>query len=149
MPLWDYKCDNGHVEEHIFLAGENNPRWMKCETCGENTRVQLPLVSRTANRWGDTNGGYNKHLGQHVSNSMHREKILREKGLVDLRDMPNNYFEDRLEKETEAHLQNHHDVSEFKSHLAKGCDEGEALAKTFSTTKLKERGLLAEDIRGE
>lgn len=149
MPLWDYKCDNGHVEEHLVWVGEECPRWLKCATCGENTRIQLPLVARTANRWGDTNGGYNKHLGQHVSNSMHREKILREKGLVDLRDMPNNYFEDRLEQETKEHLQNHHDVAEFKSHLAEGCDEGEALAKTFSTTKLKERGLLAEDIRGE
>ena len=149
MPLWDYKCDNGHVEEHIFLAGEESPRWLKCQTCGENTRIQLPLVSRTANRWGDTNGGYNKHLQTHVSNSMHREKILREKGLVDLRDMPEHYFEDRLEQEKEEHKTHGNDLREYKAHLESGCDQGEALAKTFSATKLKERGLLADDIRGE
>ncbi len=155
MPFFDYKCPAGHVEEHFFLPKEEAPARTMCNECvfeGPDVNwalKQFPMVARTANRWGDTNGSYNKHLGQHVSNSMHREKVLREKGLVDLRDMPEHYFEDRLEKEKAEHIRHKKDMDEYKAHVANGESKGDAMAKTFSTTKLKGRGLLADDIRGE
>lgn len=149
MPFFDYKCDNDHVEEQLFLAGDETPRWVKCATCGENARRQLPLISRTANRWGETNGYYSPNLGAHVRNSQHRDQIMKEKGLVDLRDCDQHFVEDRIEKEMRQHDQHKKNVQEYHDHMSGGDSRGDALAKTFSVSKLKEQGLIASDIRGE
>lgn len=149
MPLFDYKCDNNHTEEHLFFIGEEQPRWVKCATCGENSRVQMPLVARTANRWGDTNGYYSPNLGTFIENSQHREQVMKAKGLVDLRDCDKHFVEDRIDKEVAHHDQHKQNVSEYHEHLNSGDSRGDALAKTFSVSKLKDQGLLASDIRGE
>jgi hypothetical protein len=74
---------------------------------------------------------------------------MKAKGLVDLRDCDKHFVEDRINKEVAHHDQHKQNVSEYHEHLNSGDSRGDALAKTFSVSKLKDQGLLASDIRGE
>ena len=155
MPLFDYVCPAGHSEEHFFFGGEPAPQQVPCNVCvyeGPDVhwaKRQLPLISRTANRWGETNGYYSPNLGAYVRNSQDRERIMKEKGLVDARDVGEHYVEDRLEKECQEHIEHKKTVDEYKKNLAASGDKGKAMAQTFSVSKLKEKGLLDSAIRGE
>jgi|TARA_R100001594_G_scaffold117355_1_gene152545 folate-dependent tRNA-U54 methylase TrmFO/GidA len=74
---------------------------------------------------------------------------MREKGLVDLRDMDKHFFEDRMEKECNDYIRDEADSAEYKKRLEETGDAGRAAAETFSIDKLKSRGLLDDGIRGE
>ena len=155
MPLFDYTCPLGHTEEHYFPVGEVAPKQVPCNICVDVgpdvhwAKKQLPLISRTANRWGETNGYYSPNLQSYVHSSQHRERIMREKGLVDLRDMDKHFFEDRMEKECNDYIRDEADSAEYKKRLEETGDAGRAAAETFSIDKLKSRGLLDDGIRGE
>ena len=155
MPLFDYKCPVGHIEEHYFPVGETAPKQVPCNLCvhyGPDVHwatKQLPLISRTANRWGDTNGYYSPNLQAYVNNSQHRDQLMREKGLVDLRDMDQHFFEDRMEQECQEYKDAEADSQEYQRRLKEHGDAGRAAAETFSIEKLKSKGLLDEGIRGE
>lgn len=155
MPLFDYKCPEGHIDEFYFGSGDAAPDQIMCPDCvfqGPDVSwavKQLPLISRTANRWGDTNGYYSPNLQSYVHSSQHRERLLREKGLVDLRDMDKHFFEDRMEKECNDYIRDEADAAEYKRRLEETGDAGRAAAETFSIDKLKSRGLLDDGIRGE
>lgn len=155
MPLFDYLCREGHLEEHLFMGGEDAPEFVPCRSCikhgpkGNWAKKQVPLISRTAHRWGDTNGHYSHNLGAYVNNSQERDRILKEKKLVDLRDLDQHYFEDRLEQECQEHIEHKKTMDEYKENLATCATKEDAIAKTFSVSKLQEKGLLDSGIRGE
>tara|TARA_R110000824_G_scaffold62094_5_gene164659 strand:- start:22619 stop:23089 length:471 start_codon:yes stop_codon:yes gene_type:complete len=155
MPLFDYACPDGHVEEHFISSSRKAPHQVPCNICiDEGPDVhwaikQVPSISRTANKWGDTNGYYSPNLGAYVSNSQERDRIMRSKGLVDLRDMDKHFFEDRMEKECSEYKEAEADSQEYKRRLADHGDAGRAAAETFSVEKMKSKGLLEEGIRGE
>ena len=155
MPLFDYACPAGHVEEHYFPVGEVAPKQVPCNICvfeGPDVHwatKKLPLISRTANRWGDTNGYYSPNLQSYVNNSQERDRLMREKGLVDMRDMDRHFFDDRMEKECNQYKEEEADSQEYKRRLSEHGDAGRAAAETFSVEKMKSRGLLDQGIRGE
>ena len=80
MPIYDYRCTKCNLDQqHICDFDEADD--MVCEVCEGKLLRGISLFAKTVNRWGDTNGYFDRGLGMHIENSMHREKVMKEKGL--------------------------------------------------------------------
>lgn len=83
MPLQTYKCTKcKHETEELFSVSEEHPATLECENCGQEALFQWPMFAKTNMRWGDGRSYYDHGLGMTIENSMHREKVMEEKGLV-------------------------------------------------------------------
>jgi len=147
MPLYDYKCPDGHVTE-VLLRVNEIPKAMVCH-CGQLALKQIGMPALTPGRWGDqtgtygVNGYYDKSLGATYSNSMQRDKIMRKKGLIRKEDLPQHFIEDTMEKEAKQSKQHEQNVKTFKSNLKKH-DPGRAIAETFSVSEMRKQGTLTD-----
>jgi len=98
MPLFDYICTEcSHTTEELFSVHEEKPTSIECEKCGKDAIFIFPMIARTSGRWGDSNAHFDSGLGTYVENSMHKEQILKERGLVSESDMGSHWHEDRAE----------------------------------------------------
>lgn len=85
MPLHSYTCTVcSQTTEEIFSVSETIPKEYECEHCGEAAIFNFPLFAKTSRRWGDGQSYFDRGLGCEVKNSMHREAIMKERGLVPL-----------------------------------------------------------------
>lgn len=64
MPLYEYKCGNGHSEERIFLRYDDAPKAYPCDHCLDSMRRQfgkpnfklgwVPIVNDSGDAWEGT-----------------------------------------------------------------------------------------------
>jgi len=156
MPLFDYQCEDGHVEERLFQGGEDVPAGVDCLHCGKPALRLLSMPSFTPGRWGDqtgkygVNGHYDKGLGARYQTSAQRDRIMEKKGLVHASDTPRHFIEDKMEAEKKDSVEHSKTMSTYKSNLKKYGDRGVASAKTFSISQMKKSGALVDSsIKGE
>lgn len=80
MPIYDYRCTECNLDQqHICDFDEADD--MVCEVCEGKLLRGISLFAKTVNRWGDSNGYFDRGLGMYIENSMHREKVMKEKNL--------------------------------------------------------------------
>lgn len=84
MPLFSWTCKECNKEiEEILKIRELDEFIPECEYCGSNNlRKNIDMFARTPMRYGDGRSYYDHGLGMTIENSMHREKVMEEKGLV-------------------------------------------------------------------
>jgi len=83
MPLYETYCKTCNVYDEQLLGIGEPPDYC---SCGSSPRILVSLFAKTPNRWGDTNGGFDVGLGTYVENSVHREQIMKQRGLEILDD---------------------------------------------------------------
>jgi len=80
--LYSYKCRVcGYVTEDIRTVEERYSP-CTCEYCGGDSEKLVDMPAKTPARWGDSHGYYDRGLGMYVENSMQKEQILKDRGLV-------------------------------------------------------------------
>lgn len=89
MPIYSYRCSNEHIHERIRpMSACDEPSI--CPACNENARPIPSLIAQTSLRWGDNtgrfgvNGFYDRGLGATYHNTVERDQIMKQKGLVPL-----------------------------------------------------------------
>lgn len=155
MPIFDYECSAPHRVEHFFKAGSEIPSTMECPFCGQQALKQLSMPSHTPGRWGDqtgkygVNGFHDRGLGATYHNSMERERLMDQKGLVDAGSFGKHALDDGVERHIQADKQHTKDIERYKQNLrnAKG-EKGQALAETFSVKEMQKRGDLDSGVKG-
>ena len=80
MPIYDYRCKPCNLDVPIICDFDEVDDQV-CEVCEGELDRQISLWAFTPNRWGDTNGYFDRGLGMYIENSMHREKVMKEKNL--------------------------------------------------------------------
>lgn len=79
MPLYEYRCQNGHVTALVRRMSENHPKTTKCKKCPKRaTRFYSP-----AGVIPDFPAHYNISMGCVVKNRAHHQQLQRERGLQD------------------------------------------------------------------
>ena len=105
MPIYDYRCKPCDLDVQIICDFDEADDQV-CEVCEAPLNRQLSLWAHTPARWGDSHGYFDRGLGMYIENSMHREKVMKEKNLrpVSQRELDDHqqavYNEDREHKKT-------------------------------------------------
>lgn len=129
--MYEFLCDDGHWTEWLCKVAER-PDVVVCEECGSPSWRQLSLCSKTPGKWGDSASYFSPSLGCEVRNSAHRDKILKQRGLVAESDMPKGFIDDKIQKQVDETAQHEKNVSSFKDNLKKhNGNKGLAFADTF------------------
>jgi predicted nucleic acid-binding Zn ribbon protein len=45
MPLYEYECSNGHIEEHLYFRFEDSPEEQRCPWCASYGKRKIGLPS--------------------------------------------------------------------------------------------------------
>jgi len=131
MPLYKFRCPLGHVTEELAPASAI-PDTVDCEFCASTAKRTVTMPQFTPGRWGDSHGGWNRGLNCYVENSMHRDRILKERGLVHESDLPSGAVESHVTDVVNDHEAHNKTVSRFEGALAeRGGDVSMAIADTF------------------
>ena len=80
MPIYDYlykPCD--YYQQIMCDFDEVDDQ--ACAICEGELDRQISLWANTPARWGDSHGYFDRGLGMYIENSMHREKVMKEKNL--------------------------------------------------------------------
>lgn len=126
MPLYEYLCE---VQgRRIEVLHKYNERYVCPCGCGATRLMSAP--AKTALRWGDTqwHGRYDRGLGVTLQDENHRQAIMKERGLRQLREGEAEAEIAEVVAETKEHDDN---MSRFNKHMAETGDTGLALARTF------------------
>ena len=133
MPLQSYVCAScSHTTEELFGVHEDRPKHIECEECGASAVYVFPRIARTSARWGDGHAHFDAGLGMYIENSMHKEKVLKERGIVAESDMGSHWHADRVSsiksiKQKEIALEN-----TYKANIEKhDGDEMQAMVETM------------------
>lgn len=98
MPIYAYTCDNGHHSDFL-CAHRDRPNFLDCLICGGLMRYDVRRSmqpARTASKWGDSGGYYDRGLGQYVANSGEREAAMKRMGVVHESDHAPGTFDDTV-----------------------------------------------------
>lgn len=149
MPLYPYHCPKCGAYEEVLCSVESKPMGLDCD-CGKDMLPVVTMPARTPGQWGGVDSGYfDRGLGQWVNSYREADKIAKEKGLVRASDFDDKFIEDSVDKFGTEQKALEADRKEYRSYVDSGMDAGEAAAKTFSVSKLKERGMLDASIKGD
>ena len=83
MPIYDYKCPDGHYSEDVKKMSEcDDP--IVCPECGKQA-VRVYGLQRSAwavDRFGERFPYYDRGLGMTLHSKNHRRQVIKEKGLI-------------------------------------------------------------------
>lgn len=80
MPIYDYICKSCSKPQQLICDFDEADNQV-CEICENPMDRQVSLWAHTPARWGDSHGYFDRGLGMYIENSVHREKVMKEKGL--------------------------------------------------------------------
>ena len=104
MPIFEHRCTVcQRVTEDLYRG--SCPETITCK-CGGLAKKKLSLSAKTPGRWGDAGlggssvtGVYDRGLGATYHNSMERDRLIEQRGVVPLSDVGGDYaMEDWIEK---------------------------------------------------
>tara|TARA_R100001594_G_scaffold149831_1_gene208793 strand:+ start:2553 stop:3026 length:474 start_codon:yes stop_codon:yes gene_type:complete len=127
MPIYDYSCTPCNL--HLQIWCEIDEMYdQKCENCNSPLQKMVSMFAKTPNRWGDSNGYFDRGLGCYVANSMERERIMKEKNL---RPVSQEELDDLQHEEKVSHDKHEKDVATFTQKYKETKDFATAAAHTF------------------
>lgn len=146
MPIYEYMCYTCKKKSDRLVKFENKGV-QYCHVCDDRLKPLVTAPARTAGRWGDTGGGWDKSLGKHFNNSMEKEKWIKDNGLVSSSDIGGKGAVDDLVHKQIVDTDNHiKDVATYEYIKKETGSVERALAETYSIDVMKSRGLLDSDI---
>ncbi len=146
MPIYEYMCYTCKKQSDRLVKFENKEA-QHCYDCNSKLKALVTAPAKTAGRWGDTGGGFDRSLGRHFKNSMEKEKWIKDNGLVSSSDIGGKgAVDDLVHKQivdTDTHIK---DVATYERIKKETGSVERALAETFSVDNMKGKGLLDSDI---
>tara|TARA_R100001594_G_scaffold25476_2_gene49752 strand:+ start:3740 stop:4138 length:399 start_codon:yes stop_codon:yes gene_type:complete len=127
MPVYDFKCKKCERQEEICRSFHEEDDVI-CDSCGSVMSQCVTLWAKTPGRWGDSMGYYDRGLGMHVDNYVHRDKIMKEKNLVPVSDQEHQEYSHSVYSEQKQHNK---EVATFTETLKKTGDSAKAAAAAF------------------
>lgn len=139
MPLFNYRCESGHITEELFFQNEPIADTIKCDCCGQHAKKQMPLTANMNAMWQETclqHGDYfSSALGKYVSGKREEEKIMKSKGFINEKDLPQHYWEDEGRRRmAKAEEQNKY-IDTYTQKLSEGKSKEDAINETFTADK--------------
>lgn len=145
MPLHLYRCSVcGQVTETYSRRASLPPApVLDCPACGSPAPRDVRLScrpARTPGRWGESTARYDRGLGTMVRDSMHRERIMKARGLVCEGDLASGVAEQAIHREIVEHQEHERLMSRAREiQKSQGTTKGEALGLAVAeTTPLEE-----------
>lgn len=157
MPIYGWKCVNcGSEVDRLMSYDKMKSVELICKTCNVEMRRTITAPAKTASGWGDqgvVTGIYNKGLGCFVKSDRDADRIAKERGLIRFQEAFNGssyerVIDEEIDTQCNINLQANKDAVEIKDKMSGGADMGEAFAEVFSVNRMKQDGLLANDIEG-
>ena len=83
MPIYDYKCEDGHYTDDVRPMSQCEEP-IDCSECGKKaTRIYGRSESAWAiDRFGERFPYYDRGLGMELRSKNHRRQVIKEKGLI-------------------------------------------------------------------
>lgn len=141
MPIYSWTCVRcGEEVEEILKVSELESFHPLCPSCPSIKMVKnLDIFARTPMRYGDGHAYFDKGLGIEVKNSMHREKVMEERGLVSNADLGRHFEADAIEKQFSEWGEHHQRQSRLDELQAEGVSQDEAYCEVFDTEYLESK----------
>lgn len=127
MPIYDFQCYKCNRRTERMCSFEESQQ-QNCNECDSLMDRCFSPFSRTPGQWGGDTGYYDRALGTYVENYKHRDKLMKEKGLIHMDD---DMIRDEKEAELTAHAEHEKTVSRFNDEYKKTGSFAEATSKTF------------------
>ena len=81
MPIYDYKCEDGHsTEDYQTMANCDEPT--VCSECGKMAKRIIGRSAWAVDRFGERFPYYDRGLGMELRSKAHRRQIIKERGLI-------------------------------------------------------------------
>lgn len=81
MPIYDYKCEDGHYsEDYQTMANCDEPT--VCSECGKTAKRIIGRSAWAVDRFGERFPYYDRGLGMTLHSKNHRRQIIKERGLI-------------------------------------------------------------------
>ena len=128
MPLYEYSCRSGHLIERLSKY-ERRLQLIRCKCC-QPAALVVSMPAKTAWSWGDSKWeGFNDR-GTNVTyrDKRHREQVMKERGLRELREGEVEAEQRRVMREHEQHETN---MATFQRVLKDTGSSSKAMAETF------------------
>ena len=126
MPVYDFKCAKCATKAEVWRSFDDESKEL-CE-CGGEMKQCITLWANTPGRWGDSTGYFDRGLGTYVENYVHRDMLMKEKGLVPTTQQDQM---DHQHAVNEEHKQHQKDVEKFTEVYKKTNSSAEAAAAAF------------------
>lgn len=129
MPLYDYRCSEGHVTE-VLLAYTERASERRC-ICGRASSILVSMPARTSYGWGDTkwDGFHDRALNVTFRDKAHRDREMQKRGL---RELAPGEVEAEQSRVTSEHDKHEAQMATFQSTMAEtGGDSALAMERTF------------------
>ena len=81
MPIYDYKCPEGHYSDDVKKMSESEEP-IECPECGQEARRILGLSKWSVDRFGERFPYFDRGLGMELRSKNHRRQIIKERGLI-------------------------------------------------------------------
>ena len=148
MPIYEYRCHNNHITERLFKM-DARPETVACSHCSNVASSIVSLIAFTPLRYGDCTGKYgvdgfhDRGLGATYHNSMERDAIMKQKGLISWEEAGGDAAYDRYKttqiataRGQDAYLATFDTVVADGGHIKKAHELATAASETavFSTT---------------
>jgi hypothetical protein len=128
MPLYEYRCHNGH--SHTILRKYVHRDGPFICSCGNASKRVPSAPARTKFRWGDTewDGRRDRGLGVTLRDENHRKQLMKQRGL---RELGEGEVEAEVSRVTSEHQQHERDMQTFDRVLNETGSAATAMAQTF------------------
>ena len=126
MPIYDFKCAKCATKAEVWRSFDDESKEL-CE-CGGEMKQCVTLWANTPGRCGDSTGYFDRGLGTYVENYVHRDKLMKEKGLVPTTQQDQMDHQHAVHEE---HKQHQKDVEKFTEVYKKTNSSAEAAAAAF------------------
>ncbi len=134
MPLYTRECMRCQVRFDVLKKMSKRDDPVPCKTCKGETSRGVELIASTPSGWGDSrwSGRFDKGLGITLRDKAHRDRVMKERGLVEDTVTDQRKRLDHAVKDANEHERT---MTRFKSELTKADgDRGLAVANTFPST---------------
>lgn len=132
MPISVFRCSScTHTFDILHKMGQR-PTQVLCPECESFAEMDVAMTlrpARTSSRWGDSQGYFDRGLGQYIENAPQRERIMKERGLVSEADLGSGVAEQGIHQEISEHREHKKKISKIQDLKATGMSMPEAIAE--------------------
>jgi putative FmdB family regulatory protein len=103
MPIYEFKCKEHGVSEHILKHSQLEQVEVVCMDCGRIMDRMLSNIAKTATLWDggwksglQGSGFHSASVGRHVSSKREEEKIMRAKGYIRESELGGDTFYEKM-----------------------------------------------------
>lgn len=134
MPLYEFKCPSCAKRSETIRSYEKRDDVFDCSACHFPMIRLPPMMAKMASRWGDSTWNrFDRGLGVKLESREHREKIMKQRGLVEVSEADIRKAEDKEMNDAADHERT---MKKYSAALnVNNGDQGKAWADVFPVTE--------------